>query len=84
MLKLSQQQLIELVKVGIWGTPLDTTLFRSSHVDWDEILSLCDQQTVVGIVTDAISLMPQPLCPPNPSEQLAEAFISQATPLFGV
>ena len=65
MLKLSQQQLIELVKVGIWGTPLDTTLFRSSHVDWDEILSLCDQQTVVGIVSDAFSLMPQPLRPPK-------------------
>ena len=65
MLTKSQSQLLELIKAGLWRKPLDLTLFDSGQVDWYEILSLCDQQTVTGLVTDALSTMPKELRPPK-------------------
>lgn len=65
MLKTSVRQLIELVKAGLWGTPLDCQSFQAQRVDWDQLLALSDQQTVIGIVTDALTMLPATLRPPK-------------------
>lgn len=65
MLSLSERQLIGLVKAGIWGTEIDRQLFDGQTVDWDKLISLCDQQTVVGVVTDALTMLPTSMQPPK-------------------
>ena len=65
MLNSSQLQLLELIKAGLWGTSVDLSLFEGGKVDWNEILSLSDQQTVLGIVTDALAELPQDKRPPK-------------------
>ena len=65
MLTLSQLQLLELVKAGLWGTSVDLSLFEEGKVDWNEMLSLSDQQTVLGIVADAVAELPQEKRPPK-------------------
>lgn len=64
MLKPTYEQLLSLIRAGLWGSPIDCKLFEEK-VDWDEILALSDQQTVTGIVTDAIALLPQDKRPPK-------------------
>lgn len=65
MLKPVCEQLLELTKAGLWGTPIDTDLFEQEKVNWNEILALSDQQTVTGIVTDAIKELPETKRPPK-------------------
>lgn len=63
MLKPLFEQLLALTKAGLWGESIETSLFEKENVDWEEILILSDQQTVTGIVTDAITLLPPNLRP---------------------
>lgn len=65
MLSISERQLIELVKAGLWGTEVDYRLFEGQSIDWDKLIFLSDQQTVVGIVSDALTMMPITLRPPK-------------------
>lgn len=54
--------LIELLKIGIWDTAFDR-LGREQVVDWDIILAQCNQQTIIGVVTDAIVKLPLSIRP---------------------
>ena len=65
MLKPVYEQLLALTKAGLWGIPINSDLFEQESIDWDEILALSDQQTVTGIVTDAIKELPEAKRPPK-------------------
>ena len=47
---------LELLRVGLWGGSLNTSLFEKD-VDWRRVLELAGEQTVIGVVTDAVSLL---------------------------
>lgn len=64
MLKPVHEQLLELVKAGLWNIPVNNRLF-DGVVDWNELLALSDQQTVTGIITDAIATLPEDKRPPK-------------------
>lgn len=61
---LQQQQFLELLRSGLWGTPADTNLF-SGNVDWKTILRIAMEQTVQVIVADGIETLPKELWPPK-------------------
>lgn len=61
---LQQQQFLELLRSGLWGTPVDTNLF-SGNVDWKTILRIAMEQTVQVIVADGIETLPKELWPPK-------------------
>lgn len=65
MLDKSQQQLLELLKCGLWGGAVDQDLYGKGKVDWDDILSLSDEQTIMGLVSDAIAMLPIEKRPPK-------------------
>lgn len=52
-MKKSEADLFVLLRMGLWGNA--ETI---ENVDWSEVLSLADEQTVTGIVADAIALLP--------------------------
>lgn len=61
---LAQQQYLELLRAGLWGTPADPSLFQG-EVDWKAILRTSHQQTTNIIVADGIDTLPPSLCPPK-------------------
>lgn len=61
---LQQQQFLELLRSGLWGTPADTNLFNG-NVDWKTILRIAMEQTVQVIVADGIETLPKELWPPK-------------------
>lgn len=65
MLDKSQRQLLELLKGSLWGVTIDQNLYGKGKVDWDEILSLSDEQTIIGLVSDAIATLPLEKRPPK-------------------
>ncbi len=52
----SKKQFFALVKSGLWNVPIDESLF--TDVDWKAILSICDEQTLNGILFEGISMLP--------------------------
>ena len=59
----TNSQFIALLRSGLWGTPLEPSLFSGS-TDWEAILSLAGRQTVTGVISDAIATLPAELHPP--------------------
>ncbi len=59
---LEVQQLLELLRVGLWGKQIDRSLFDQA-VDWKNIYSLSKTQTVIGVVEDGINSLPRELMP---------------------
>ena len=51
-----------LLRAGLWGEPIDERLFEN-FTDWQEIQCLARAQTVVGVVLDGMSSLPQNLRP---------------------
>ena len=58
---------LELLKAGLWNASPDLSLFEKGTVDWKEVLLLCEEQTVTGIVTSALDKVPQQYL--NPSDR---------------
>ena len=51
-----------LLRAGLWGHPIDVSLFEN-FTDWHEIQRLARAQTVVGVVLEGISSLPQNMRP---------------------
>lgn len=63
-MKHCEQQFFALMRSGLWGKPINGDLF-SEVVDWDSILKMASMQTVIGVLFDGISVMPQELQAPS-------------------
>ena len=61
---LAQQQFLELLRSGLWGTPAETELFKD-NVDWNAILRIAMQQAVQVVVADGIETLPKEMWPPK-------------------
>ena len=57
-MKREELAFLELLKNGLWNSPLDTAFF-SPRVDWSKILRMSEEQSVVGIITDGVSQLPK-------------------------
>lgn len=60
----SKAQFLELTRAGLWGTVPDVALFEGG-VDWQEVLLLAKQQTLLGVVSVAIEKLPTTIRPPR-------------------
>ena len=60
----AQQQFLELLRAGLWGTKADANLFRE-NVDWKTILRIAKEQTVQVIIADGIETLPKEVWPPK-------------------
>lgn len=58
-----QQQFLELLRAGLWGTPADPANFQPGDTDWKAIMRIANEQTVLIIVADGIETLPQQLWP---------------------
>lgn len=58
-MKTSQAILLSLVRNALWGTPCDL----ASKPDWDKVLYLARQQTVIGLVAEAVPGLPEEFQP---------------------
>ena len=59
-----QQQFLELLRAGLWGTPAKTELFNND-TDWKAILRIATEQTMQVIVADGIETLPKEMWPPK-------------------
>ena len=61
----AQEQFLELLRAGLWGTPADPTHFPVGSTDWKQILRIAKEQTVQVIIADGIETLPQENWPPK-------------------
>lgn len=61
-----QLAFLQLMKVGLWGERHLSSLeemCRREHLNWAEIMEIANQQANIGVVTDALTKLPQDLRP---------------------
>lgn len=56
--KKNYQVFLELLRAGLWEVSPDLSLFDSA-IDWRQVLEIAGEQTVLGVVTDAVALIPK-------------------------
>ena len=80
----TQEAFLDLLRCGLWGTPLNPSIFGVSertgdnsgaanlaqssmlnHDEWKNIVDMAIEQTVTGIVFDALLTLPKALRPPK-------------------
>ena len=61
----SQTQFLELLRAGLWGVAADAENFKPDSIDWQAVLRIAKEQTMVVLVTDGIELLPRELWPPK-------------------
>lgn len=71
---LAEQCFLELYRSALWNTPLQEDLF-DDRADWKRIVELAREQTVIGLITDSISKLPQER---QPSKKLFFSLLAQA------
>lgn len=54
----SEEQLLVLLRAGLWSTAADPAAFPAGETDWDVLFGLARKQTVEGIVYDGLSTLP--------------------------
>ncbi len=59
----SETAFLELLTAGLWGREVREEILRDSDVDWERVVELARQQTVVGIVGEAMSQLPRGVMP---------------------
>jgi len=59
-----QKKFINLLKAGLWNTAPDASVV-THDTDWDEILRLAVNQTVLGFITNGVLQMPKEERPPK-------------------
>jgi hypothetical protein len=59
MEKTTQAQLFALLRAGLWNTPVPADITFNRDTDWNAILVLARQQTVLGLVANAIFHLPE-------------------------
>ena len=62
-----QTQFLEILRAGLLGMPADPSHFQPGGTDWNAILKIAKEQTVLVIVADGIETLPQELWPPRKS-----------------
>lgn len=60
----NEKLFIALLRAGLWGGALDTSLFKGT-IDWDRIYRLSMEQTVLAIVGDGLEQLPTGVRPPR-------------------
>ncbi len=65
----SQEQLLELIRCALWRTEPSDKLFDES-VDWEAVLRLAKEQTLLGVAYAAIERLSPPLSRPARGEML--------------
>ena len=79
-----QEAFLDLLRCGLWGTPLNPSIFgvsertgdnsgaanlaqssMLSHDEWKNIVDMAIEQTVTGVVFDALLTLPKALRPPK-------------------
>lgn len=80
----TQEAFLDLLRCGLWGTPLNPSIFGVSerigddssaanlakssllsHEEWKSIINMAFEQTVTGVVFDALLTLPKALRPPK-------------------
>ena len=69
----SEQQFLELFKVGLWGGMPDSKCFQ--HTDWEQVVRLAQQQTMTGVVGEAVMNLPEQLVPAEWRMRLLAAIV---------
>lgn len=59
----SEQAFLELLKAGLWGKEVREGDFLDKDIDWEQVVELAREQTVVGIVGEAMSQLPRGVMP---------------------
>ena len=59
----SQPLFLELLKIGLWGTPADLALFRKSPIDWKTIFDYSKYHAVASLIYDGVMSLPADLRP---------------------
>ena len=62
-MSVSELAFLELLTAGLWGREVREEMLRDSDVDWERVVELARQQTVVGIVGEAMSQLPRGVTP---------------------
>lgn len=65
MMEKQQDILLELVRCTLWGTPP----VLNSKPDWSKILIIAEQQTLLGLIAEAVTSLPQQY-QPGPAERM--------------
>ena len=55
--KKNYQLFLELLRAGLWGVSPDLSLFDTT-IEWGKVLEVGQEQTVVGVLTDGIAMLP--------------------------
>ena len=55
--KKNYQIFLELLRAGLWGVSPDLSLFDTT-IEWGKVLEVGQEQTVVGVLTDGIAMLP--------------------------
>ena len=55
--KKNYQIFLELLRSGLWGVSPDLSLFDAT-IEWWKVLEVGQEQTVVGVLTDGIAMLP--------------------------
>lgn len=55
-------QFLNLLQLGLWNKKIDKTLLKDA-IDWNAIINLSTEQSVLGIVGDGIANLPKELWP---------------------
>jgi len=55
--KKNYQLFLELLRAGLWGVSPDQSLFDTT-IEWGKVLEVGQEQTVVGVLTDGIAMLP--------------------------
>ena len=61
-MQLIEKQLLALLQAGLWEKPVDASLFQG-EVDWNAIVKLAREQTIMGVVYDGLITLPKELRP---------------------
>ena len=59
----SEKAFLDLMTAGLWGTKVEEEAFGDDDIDWERVVELARQQTVVGVVGEAMSKLPRGVMP---------------------
>lgn len=57
------QRFFALLRSGLWGKAVESSLFADGETDWDAIISMSMEQTVTALVFDGMETLPPALRP---------------------
>ena len=71
-----QQQMMALIRSGLWGIEVDRHAFEGKKVSWKDIFYLAMDQAMVGVVGDGLEFLPKDF---QPSQKVWMHFVMMAT-----